>query len=102
MRSILWLFSVVFLVASGAHAQQSETPNYDDLVELHDDLRDYMVPGFTAGVVLDRFDGEARRLVSERPDEDTVSPADGADGSSTPGTAGEARDRTAKGLAEAA
>ncbi|WP_271078828.1 DUF885 family protein [Aurantiacibacter sp. MUD61] len=52
MRHILSLI-LLFLLAVPAHAQQSGTGSYDDLLELHEELRDYMVPAFTNAVVLD-------------------------------------------------
>lgn len=53
MRSILWFVSLVLLWTGTLQAQQSDSSSYEGLVELHDELREYMVPGFTAGVVLD-------------------------------------------------
>ncbi|WP_285713406.1 DUF885 family protein [Erythrobacter oryzae] len=55
MKSIMGIVALALaLVWTGtAHAGPQEPGDYDDLVELHGELRDYMVPGFTAGVVLE-------------------------------------------------
>jgi hypothetical protein len=53
MKSIMGIVALALFWASSAHASGQETSDYDDLVELHEELREYMVPGFTAGVVLD-------------------------------------------------
>ena len=53
MKSILSIMALVFVWTGAAFANQPETSDYDQLVELHEELREYMVPGFTAGVVLD-------------------------------------------------
>lgn len=52
MRSILGFLALVLLWAGGVHAKAPDT-DYDSLVALHDELREFMLPGFTAGVVLD-------------------------------------------------
>lgn len=53
MRSIMGIVALVLVWTSTAHASQPEKSDYDDLVALHAELREYMVPGFTAGVVLE-------------------------------------------------
>jgi hypothetical protein len=52
MRLILGFLGMVLLWTGGLHAQQADQ-DYHRLVTLHEDLRDYMLPGFTAGVVMD-------------------------------------------------
>ncbi len=51
MRFWLQFLGLILLWSGNAHAQTAE--GYDRLLALHDELRDYMLPGFTAGVVLD-------------------------------------------------
>ena len=53
MRYILVVLSLVLAVAGPAHAQAPEPAGYDQLVTLHQELRQYMLPGFTDEVVLD-------------------------------------------------
>jgi len=58
MRLILGFLSLMFLGAGGALAQAPDAGHYDDgaydrLVELHDELRAFMLPGFASGVVLE-------------------------------------------------
>lgn len=53
MKSIIGIVALALAWTSTAHANQQQTSDYDELVELHEELRAYMVPGFTAGVVLD-------------------------------------------------
>lgn len=53
MKSIMGIVALVLVWTSTAHASQPEKGDYDDLVALHAELREYMVPGFTAGVVLE-------------------------------------------------
>ncbi len=53
MRFWLGLIGLVLLWTSAARADEGDTADYDRLVTLHQELRDYMLPGFTAGVVLD-------------------------------------------------
>jgi hypothetical protein len=53
MKSILGIVALALVWTGTAYANQQETSDYDDLVELHEDLHEYMVPGFTAGVVLE-------------------------------------------------
>ncbi|QIQ86777.1 DUF885 family protein [Erythrobacter sp.] len=52
MRSIFFLIGLAMLWAGAVQAQEPAA-DYDDLVQLHEELREYMVPGFTAGVVLE-------------------------------------------------
>lgn len=51
MRFWLQFLGLILIWTGNAHAQTAE--GYDRLLALHDELRDYMLPGFTAGVVLD-------------------------------------------------
>lgn len=53
MKSIIGIVALAFVWTNTAHASQQEASDYDELVELHEELREYMVPGFTAGVVLE-------------------------------------------------
>jgi hypothetical protein len=53
MKSIMGIVALALVWTSTAHASPQETSDYDGLVELHAELREYMVPGFTAGVVLE-------------------------------------------------
>lgn len=53
MRGILGFLGAVLLWAGVAQAQAPASGDHAALVALHDELRDYMLPGFTAGVVLD-------------------------------------------------
>jgi len=53
MRLILGLLLPAFLWTSAVAAQQPEKQDYESLIELHEELREFMLPGFTAGVVLD-------------------------------------------------
>ena len=53
MKSIMGIVALALVWTSTAHANRQETSDYDELVELHEELREYMVPGFTAGVVLE-------------------------------------------------
>ncbi|OYU72221.1 MAG: hypothetical protein CFE32_24390, partial [Alphaproteobacteria bacterium PA3] len=53
MRVILGFVSAVLLWAGVAHAQAPSVGDHADLVALHDELREYMLPEFTAGVVMD-------------------------------------------------
>lgn len=53
MKSILGIVALALAWTGTAYANQQETSDYNDLVELHEELREYMVPGFTAGVVLE-------------------------------------------------
>ena len=53
MKSIMGIVALALVWTSSAHASPQETSDYDELVELHEELREYMVPGFTAGVVLE-------------------------------------------------
>lgn len=53
MKSIIVVVALALVWTSTAHASPQETSGYDELVELHEELREYMVPGFTAGVVLE-------------------------------------------------
>lgn len=53
MKFIMGIVALVLVWTSTAHASQPEKSDYDDLVALHAELREYMVPGFTAGVVLE-------------------------------------------------
>ena len=49
-----WLgFLALILIAAGPARADEPAEGYDRLLALHDELRDYMLPGFTAGVVLD-------------------------------------------------
>ncbi len=52
MRLIL-SFIVMLFAAAPALAQDTAPGSYDELLVLHEDLQEYMVPGFTASVVLD-------------------------------------------------
>jgi len=52
MRLILGFLGLVLLWTGGLHAQQPDQ-DYDRLVTLHEELREYMLPGFTADVVMD-------------------------------------------------
>ncbi|UYV16762.1 DUF885 domain-containing protein [Porphyrobacter sp. ULC335] len=52
MRSILGFLAAVFLWAGGLHAAGPDA-DYDKLVALHDELQEFMLPGFTTGVVMD-------------------------------------------------
>ena len=59
MRWITAVLSAALLVAAPAQAQET-SDTYDDLVELHSELLEFMVPGFYAEVVLEsgaRVDG---------------------------------------------
>jgi hypothetical protein len=53
MKSIIGIVALALVWTSTAHASRQQTSDYDELVELHEELREYMVPGFTAGVVLE-------------------------------------------------
>lgn len=53
MKSIMGIVALAVVWTSTAHASAQETSDYEELVALHDELREYMVPGFTAGVVLE-------------------------------------------------
>lgn len=54
MRIVLGWLVLVLVWALPAAAQQAPAPEgYDRLLALHSELRDYMLPEFTAGVVLD-------------------------------------------------
>jgi len=53
MRLVVGFLSLSLLWASAVHASEPDAQGYDRLVELHEELRDFMVPGFTAGVVLE-------------------------------------------------
>lgn len=53
MRWILGLLGFVLFWSGGVSAQDADVATYDDLVELHEELREFMVPGFNAGVVLE-------------------------------------------------
>jgi hypothetical protein len=55
MRFWLQFLGLILLWTGTAQAQaQAQSPQgYDSLLTLHDELRDDMLPGFTAGVVLD-------------------------------------------------
>ncbi len=53
MKSIMGIVALALVWTSTAHASPQESSDYDELVELHEELRAYMVPGFTAGVVLE-------------------------------------------------
>ncbi|EAQ29336.1 hypothetical protein NAP1_01150 [Erythrobacter sp. NAP1] len=53
MRFFVGFVSLALFFIGAAHAQDAGDEGYDRLVELHEELREYMVPGFTAGVVLD-------------------------------------------------
>ncbi|MFB0612845.1 DUF885 family protein [Aurantiacibacter poecillastricola] len=44
---------LAFMLALGLATPVNAQADYDDLLELHEDLREYMVPGFTSAVVLD-------------------------------------------------
>ena len=49
-----WLgFLALILIAAGPARADEPAEGYDRLLALHDELRDYMLHGFTAGVVLD-------------------------------------------------
>ena len=52
MRLFLTFLALV-LWASAAHAQDQNSGTYDELLALHENLQEYMVPAFTASVVLD-------------------------------------------------
>jgi hypothetical protein len=51
MRFILGILALLF--ASSTLQAQAPDADYDRLVALHEELREYMLPGFTAGVVMD-------------------------------------------------
>lgn len=51
MRFILGILALLW--ASGTLQAQAPDADYDRLVALHEELREYMLPGFTAGVVMD-------------------------------------------------
>lgn len=53
MRLISGLLTLALFWTSAASAQDGEAADYNDLVELHEELRDFMLPGFSAGVVLE-------------------------------------------------
>jgi len=53
MRAILGFVSAVFLWAGVAQAQAPAAGDHAALVALHKELREYMLPEFTAGVVMD-------------------------------------------------
>ncbi|AWW74034.1 hypothetical protein CD351_06285 [Erythrobacter sp. KY5] len=53
MRFLVGFVSLALFFIGAAQAQDAGDDGYDRLVELHEELREYMVPGFTAGVVLD-------------------------------------------------
>ena len=53
MRYLLVLLSVVLAFAAPLRAEDAAPAAHDRLVALDRELRDYMLPGFTAGVVLD-------------------------------------------------
>jgi hypothetical protein len=53
MRFWLQFLALILFTSGTAHAQASAPEGYDRLLALHDELREYMLPGFTAGVVLD-------------------------------------------------
>lgn len=56
MRLFLALIGLALLWTGSAQAQDGHgagNTGYEQLVALHDELRDYMLPGFTAGVVMD-------------------------------------------------
>lgn len=60
MRWVLSIFCLVFWGTSPVHAQEAEAEDYRTLVQLHDELLEFMVPGFYAEVVLEsgaRVDG---------------------------------------------
>lgn len=55
MRLILNLF-LLLLLGTAANAQNPQSPQaatYENLLELHEELQEYMLPGLTASVVLD-------------------------------------------------
>jgi hypothetical protein len=52
MRLIL-NFLILILWTATAHAQSETSGTYEDLVALHEELQEFMVPGFTPSVVLD-------------------------------------------------
>jgi hypothetical protein len=51
MRFILGILALIW--ASSTLQAQAPDADYDRLVALHEELREYMLPGFTAGVVMD-------------------------------------------------
>jgi hypothetical protein len=51
MRFILGILALLW--ASSTLQAQAPEADYDRLVALHEELREYMLPGFTAGVVMD-------------------------------------------------
>jgi hypothetical protein len=51
MRFILGILALLW--ASSTLQAQAPDADYDRLVALHEELREYMLPGFTAGVVMD-------------------------------------------------
>lgn len=53
MRAVLTFLLLWLWTAAAGHAQTGVDADYDDLLELHQDLQDYMVPAFTPSVVLD-------------------------------------------------
>jgi hypothetical protein len=53
MKSIMGIVALALVWTSTAHASPQAGCDYDELVYLHEELRAYMVPGFTAGVVLE-------------------------------------------------
>jgi hypothetical protein len=53
MRYIVAILGILLALAGPARAQAPEPAGYDRLLSLHQELREYMLPGFTAGVVLD-------------------------------------------------
>ncbi|ASJ90155.1 DUF885 family protein [Porphyrobacter sp. CACIAM 03H1] len=52
MRWFLAFLGFALFWAGAVRAEEAD-PGYDALLALHEDLRDYMLPGFTAGVVMD-------------------------------------------------
>lgn len=52
MRLFLAFLGFALFWASAVRAEETDA-GYDALIALHEDLRDYMLPGFTAGVVMD-------------------------------------------------
>ena len=52
MRWFLAFLGFALFWAGGVRAEEADA-GYDALLALHEDLRDYMLPGFTAGVVMD-------------------------------------------------
>lgn len=52
MRWFLAFLGFALFWAGGVRAEEADV-GYDALLALHEDLRDYMLPGFTAGVVMD-------------------------------------------------